>query len=126
MIVIVRMRMRMRRGSRMRGRDAAATAPSSGARRRALARKARARAGERDQAGQNGAEQRQEDDGLIHDVESALHQIDVFNRDRAAVAEIDHQNGKPDGGFRRRDREHEQREDLADDVAEMASRTPPD
>ena len=54
---------------------------------------------------------------------SALHQIDVFDRDRAAVAEIDDEDGKPDRGFRRRDREHEQREDLADEIAEEASRT---
>src|ERR1700749_968060 len=48
----------------------------------------------------------------------ALHQIDVFNRDRAAVAEIDHQDGKTDRRFRGRNRQHEQREHLADDVAE--------
>src|SRR5580704_10315498 len=48
----------------------------------------------------------------------ALHQIDVFNRDRAAVAEIGDEDGEPDGGFRRRHREHDQRIDLADDVAE--------
>src|SRR6478672_11817120 len=47
-----------------------------------------------------------------------LHQIDVLNRDRAAVAEIDHQDGKTDRGFGGRNREHQQREDLADDVAE--------
>ena len=40
-------------------------------------------------------------------------------RDRAAVAEEDNENGKADGGFRRGDRQHEQREDLPDDVAEM-------
>ncbi len=34
--------------------------------RRPLARAARARAGERDQAGQDGAKQRQKDDRLIH------------------------------------------------------------
>src|SRR5690242_21565791 len=49
---------------------------------------------------------------------SALHQIDVFDRDRAAVAEIHHQDGEPDrslgGGYR----QHQQRKDLADDVAE--------
>src|SRR5664279_2389494 len=50
---------------------------------------------------------------------SALHHIDVFNRDRTAVAEIDHQDGEPDRGFRGRDREHEQCVDLPDDVAEM-------
>src|SRR5262245_41561287 len=49
---------------------------------------------------------------------SALHEIDVRNRDRAAVAEIDHEYRKPDGGFGGRDREHQQRIDLADDVAQ--------
>src|SRR5450759_798110 len=47
-----------------------------------------------------------------------LHQIDVFNRDRAAVAEVHHQHRKTDRRFRRRHREHEQREHLTDDVAE--------
>src|SRR5450759_1338053 len=50
---------------------------------------------------------------------SALHQVDVFNRDRTAIAEIDHENGKPDRRFRGRDREHQERENLADDVAHM-------
>ena len=85
-----------------------------------LARKAR-RAPAGDHAARR-AEQRQEDDGLIHR-RSALHQVDVFDRDRAAVAEKDDQNGKPDRGLRRRDREDEQREDLADEIAEEASRT---
>ena len=55
---------------------------------------------------------------------SALHQIDVFDRDRAAVAEIDDEDGEPDRGLGGRDGEHEQREDLADEVAEDRSRTP--
>src|SRR5574339_521892 len=50
---------------------------------------------------------------------SALHQIDVLNRDGAAIAEENNKNGEADGGFRRRDRQYEKREDLADDVAEM-------
>src|SRR3954463_15210263 len=49
---------------------------------------------------------------------SALHQIDVLNRDRAAVAEIDHQDGETDRGFSGRDGEHQERKDLPDDVAE--------
>src|SRR5664279_4365064 len=53
---------------------------------------------------------------------STLHQIDVFDRDRAAVAVIDHEDGEPDGGFRRRHREHQERVDLPDDVAEMAGK----
>src|SRR6202166_2004063 len=47
-----------------------------------------------------------------------LHQIDVFNRDRAAVAVIHHQHRKTDRGFGGGYREHQQREHLADDVAE--------
>src|ERR1051326_2944762 len=49
---------------------------------------------------------------------SALHQVHVFDRDRAAVAEIDHEDGKPDRRFRRRHGEHDEREHLADEVAE--------
>src|SRR6185437_7509003 len=48
----------------------------------------------------------------------ALHQIDVFNRDRAAVAEIHHQYRQTDRGFRCGHRQHQQRKHLADDVAE--------
>src|SRR3990172_1963229 len=51
---------------------------------------------------------------------SALHQIDVFDRDRTAIAEIDHENGEPDRRFRGRDREHQKRVNLAHDVAHMA------
>ncbi len=53
---------------------------------------------------------------------SAFHQTDVLDRDRAAVAEIDDEDGETDRGFRCRDREYEQREHLADDVAK-GSRT---
>src|SRR5438552_3746277 len=49
---------------------------------------------------------------------SALHQIDVFNRDRAAIAVVHHQHGKTDRGFRGGHREHHQRKHLADDIAE--------
>src|ERR1700730_147270 len=48
----------------------------------------------------------------------ALHQIDVFNRDRTAVAEIHHQHGKTDRGFGGCDRQHQQRKHLSDYVAE--------
>ena len=34
---------------------------------------------------------------------SALHQVDVFDRDRTAVAIVDDENGKPDGCLRRSD-----------------------
>src|SRR5216684_1881284 len=49
---------------------------------------------------------------------SALHQIDVLNRDRAAVAEVDHQDRQADRSFRGGDRQHQQRKHLADDVAQ--------
>src|SRR5512135_3308135 len=42
----------------------------------------------------------------------SLHQIDVFDRDGAAVAEIDHEDREPDRRFRGGDRQHEHREDL--------------
>src|ERR1700736_1855876 len=48
---------------------------------------------------------------------SALHQIDVFDLDRAAVAEVHHEHGKADRGFGGGHREHHQRKHLADDVA---------
>src|SRR3954469_24298595 len=83
---------------------------------RVARRMPRMRTGDRDQAGEDGADQRQEYDGLIHAL--ALHQIDVFDRDRTAVAEINHQHGKPDRRFRRRHRQHQQRKYLAHDVAE--------
>src|SRR6476469_9704416 len=49
--------------------------------------------------------------------ESALHHVDVLNRDGAAVAEIDDEDRQSDRGFGRRDGEDEEREDLADEVA---------
>src|SRR3954463_5425795 len=55
---------------------------------------------------------------LFRIMRSALHQIDVLNRDRATVAEIDHQDGETDRSFSGGDSEHQKREDLADDVAE--------
>ena len=50
---------------------------------------------------------------------SALHQIDVFHRDRAAVAVEHHEDGKPDGSLGRRDGQHQQREHLSDQIAGM-------
>src|SRR4051794_5220002 len=49
---------------------------------------------------------------------SALHQIDVLNRDRAAVAEIDNKNGEPDRSLSARNGEHQQRKPLPDQIAE--------
>src|SRR5262245_37872110 len=51
---------------------------------------------------------------------SALHQIDVFHRDRAPVAVKHHQNGKANGGLRCRHRQHQKRKDLTDDIAQKA------
>src|SRR5438445_3476048 len=47
-----------------------------------------------------------------------LHQIDIFNRDRAAVAEVHDQHRKTDRGLGGGHRQHEHRKDLPDDVAE--------
>src|SRR5262245_8584759 len=52
------------------------------------------------------------------DTSSAFHEIDVFDRNRLPIAEIDHENGKPDGGLGGCDGEHQEREDLPDQIAE--------
>ena len=49
---------------------------------------------------------------------SALHHVDVFDRDRAAVAVVDDEDGQADRRLGRRHRQDEQREDLAGQVAE--------
>src|SRR5512141_1670316 len=49
---------------------------------------------------------------------SALHQVDVFHSDRAAVTEINDENRKSDGGFRSRHRQDEQREHLPHQVVQ--------
>src|SRR5258708_34885768 len=49
---------------------------------------------------------------------STLHQIDVFDRDGAAVAEIDDDDGEADRRLCRGHGQHEHREDLADQIAE--------
>src|SRR5207249_2442482 len=87
----------------------------------------------------NRAEQRQQNDGFVHaalaspptlfplgkgfpydqpDHALPLQQIDVFDRDRSAVAEIGDENSQTDRGFSGRDRQHNERVDLSDDVAE--------
>src|ERR1700722_12248341 len=48
----------------------------------------------------------------------ALHQIDVFDLDRAAAAIVHHQYRQADRRFRRGHREHHQRVELADYVSE--------
>src|SRR5690348_1459096 len=47
-----------------------------------------------------------------------LHQVDVFDLDGPAVAEVDHEYREADRRLGRSDREHEHREDLAHEVAE--------
>src|SRR5580700_9980649 len=49
-----------------------------------------------------------------------LHKIDILNRDRTAVAVIGDENGEPDRSFCSGNRQHDQRIDLTDDVAEKA------
>src|ERR1700761_3684956 len=49
---------------------------------------------------------------------SAFHHIDVFDRDGAAVAEIDDQNGKADRRFGGGHGQHEHGKDLADQIVE--------
>src|SRR3974390_454195 len=88
--------------------------------RRAFAREALSGAGKRDDAGEDRAQQRQEDDCLIHRSLSALHQVNVFNGDAAAVAIERDENGKPDRRLGRRNCEDQEGVDLADDVTEMA------
>src|SRR5271168_2879451 len=47
---------------------------------------------------------------------SAFHHVDVLDRNRAAIAEIDDEDGETDRRFRRRDRQHEHGEGLADKI----------
>src|SRR5579875_234898 len=53
---------------------------------------------------------------------SALHEVDVFDFDRAATAEVNHHDGKPDRGLRRRDGQHEHRQYLPDKIAERSGK----
>ena len=62
--------------------------------------------------------ERQENDASVPCV-LALHHVDVFDRDGAAVAEVDDQDRQADGRFSRRDRQDEHREDLPDQIAGM-------
>ena len=48
-----------------------------------------------------------------------LHPVDIVHRDRAAATEIDDEDGKPDRRLARRDRQHEHREHLANEIAEI-------
>src|SRR5262245_33512365 len=58
------------------------------------------------------ADEGEEYDELIHGAASALHEIDVFDRDGAAVAEIDDEDGKADRRLGGGDGQDEEREDL--------------
>src|SRR5438105_14132230 len=49
---------------------------------------------------------------------SALHHVDVLDLERAAIAEIDDQDGETDRRLSRRDGQHEHREDLADEIVQ--------
>src|ERR1700676_3155799 len=49
---------------------------------------------------------------------SALHHVDVLDRDRAAIAVEGNDDGKPDRRFGGGDGEHDQGEDLADEIAQ--------
>src|SRR6516165_754159 len=53
---------------------------------------------------------------------STLHQRHVLDLDRAAIAEINDQNGEADGGFSRCHGEHEHGEDLPDHVVQRAGK----
>src|SRR5262249_16057893 len=74
---------------------------------------ARGEAGKRVRARQGAADQGKK--GAPRKQGSALHQIDAPARNRAWVAEEDDQDREADGGPGRRDGEHQQREDLADE-----------
>src|SRR5215468_6258681 len=50
---------------------------------------------------------------------SAFHEIDVLNRNRAAVAEIGNEDRETNGGLRGRNRQHQERKNLADEIAEI-------
>ena len=45
-----------------------------------------------------------------------LHPVDVVDRDRAAAAEIDDEDGEPDRRLARGDGQHEHREHLPDQI----------
>ena len=49
----------------------------------------------------------------------ALHHVDVFDRDGAAIAEIDHQDGKPDRRLSGGHRQDEEGKDLPDQIAQL-------
>ena len=83
---------------------------------------ARARADQAaEEAGDQEADQRQEDDGVIHRRQPRIMLMSSTAIEPRLRIEDD-ENGEPDRGFGGRDREHEQREDLADDVVQDASR----
>src|SRR5262249_1316258 len=50
---------------------------------------------------------------------STLHNTDVLDRDGAAIPEESDDDRQADGGLARRDRQHEQGEDLADEITHV-------
>ncbi len=70
------------------------------------------------EAAEDGADQRREEDDGDHRG-SALHHVDVLDRDRPGVAEEADEDGEPDRRLGGGDRQHEEREDLPDQVAEI-------
>src|SRR5713101_316143 len=48
----------------------------------------------------------------------AFHHVDVLDPDRAAIAEVDDENGETDRRFCRSHRQHEHREGLADEIVQ--------
>ena len=73
------------------------------------------------EAGDDGTNERQEDceSGYIRHFGSALHHVDVFDRNRSAVAEIDDKNGKADGGFCGGNRQNQHREYLPYEITKL-------
>ena len=67
--------------------------------------------------GDDRGQQRQEDDRRVQGA-SAVHPVDVVDRDRAAAAEEDDEDGEADRGLGGGDGQHEHRQHLADEIAE--------
>ena len=75
-----------------------------------------------EQAREDRPDQGQEENSLIHEAQLTLQQIDLGDVDGAPVAEIGDDNSEPDGGFSGCDREHDEREDLADEIGVEAGK----
>src|SRR5688572_2698186 len=75
-----------------------------------------ARQGSAENTGDQGADKGKKNDQLIHG-RLALHEVYVFNRNRAAIAKIDDENGEPDRRFTGSDGEHQKSEHLTHEIA---------